>query len=114
MVRRHVLVQLRQPMGTSYRVDPGDIINAKTALSQLGYYSSPTSSGIQPWTDDAMFSGIRSFQRDNGLQADGFMRPGGPTEGAINRSLTRASFSGASHYDATPRLAWPMGVCRGR
>jgi len=83
--------KLREPMGTSYSVTPGDIINTKAALSQLGYYRVPEGLGIQPWTDDAMFDGIRAFQKDNGLQVDGYMRPEGPTENAINTSLAESS-----------------------
>jgi hypothetical protein len=78
---------LKQPMGTNYTVDPGDIINTKKALNQIGYYDVPPHRGIDDWTDDAMFNGIRAFQKDNNLKVDGFMRPGGPTEGAINGNL---------------------------
>ncbi|WP_173976545.1 peptidoglycan-binding domain-containing protein [Magnetospirillum sp. LM-5] len=79
--------KLKDPMGTNYRVDPGDIMNTKRALNHLGYYDVPPHRGIDDWTDDAMFNGIRSFQKDNGLKVDALMRPGGPTEGAINARL---------------------------
>ncbi|MBX9633929.1 MAG: peptidoglycan-binding protein [Magnetospirillum sp.] len=80
-------------MGTNYRVVPGDIINTKKALNQLGYYDVPTR-GIDDWTDDAMFNGIRTFQQDNGLKVDGFMRPDGPTEKKINASLAEGDAGG--------------------
>ena len=79
--------KLNEPMGSDYRVDSTDIVNTKQALNQLGYYDVPPHRGIDDWTDDAMFKGIRAFQEDNGLKVDGFMRPGGPTETAINASL---------------------------
>lgn len=78
---------LSKAMGTNYTVDPGDIVNTKTALNQLGYYDVPPHRGIDDWTDDSMFNGIKAFQKDNGLKVDGFMRPDGPTEQAINSSL---------------------------
>lgn len=78
---------LNKAMGTNYTVDPGDIVNTKTALNQLGYYDVPDHRGVDDWTDDAMFNGIKAFQKDNGLKVDGFMRPGGPTEQTINRLL---------------------------
>lgn len=78
---------LNKAMGTNYTVDPKDIINTKTALSQLGYYDVPPHRGIDDWTDEAMFNGIRAFQKDNDLKVDGVMRPGGPTETAINAGL---------------------------
>ena len=34
-----------------------------------------------------MFDGIRRFQKANGLKVDGFIRPGGPTERAINQQV---------------------------
>lgn len=71
---------LKQPIGTNDTVSPGDIVNTKAAPSQLGYYNVPPHRGIDDWTDDAMFNGIRAFQKDSGLKVDGFMRPGGPTE----------------------------------
>ncbi|CAA7618392.1 hypothetical protein MTBLM5_260020 [Magnetospirillum sp. LM-5] len=81
------LFSLKEPMGTDYQVDPDDIVNTKTALNQLGYYPVPPERGIDDWTDDKMFQGIRSFQQDQGLKVDGFMRPGGPTEQTMNVEL---------------------------
>lgn len=84
--------KLKDPIGTNYRVDPNDLVNAKRALNQLGYYNIPAHRGIDDWTDDAMFDGIRRFQRDNRLKVDAFMRPGGPTERAINAHLSSRSW----------------------
>lgn len=81
---------LKEPMGTNYQVDPDDIVNTKQALNRLGYYDVPPERGIDDWTDDKMFKGIRSFQQDRGLKVDGFMRPGGPTEEAMNVELAAA------------------------
>jgi len=68
---------LNKAMGTNYTADPRDIVNTKTALNQLGYYDVPPDRGIDDWTDGAMFSGIKAFQKDNGLKVDGFMRADG-------------------------------------
>lgn len=78
---------LTGPLGTNYRVEPNDIVNTKRALAALGYYSVPPERGIDDWTDSPMFDGIRRFQKANGLKVDGFMRPGGPTERAINQQV---------------------------
>lgn len=83
--------KLKEPMGSSYRVDPVDIKNTKRALNVLGYYNVSPHRGIDDWTDDSMFDGIRRFQKANGLKVDGFMRPGGPTELALNRLIQRQS-----------------------
>jgi hypothetical protein len=81
---------LNQPIGTNYRADPDDIMNTKLGLNQLGYYKVPGHRGIDDWTDDAMFDGIRSFQKANGLKADAFMRPDGPTAKAVNQQVQLA------------------------
>lgn len=81
---------LKDPVGTNWRLNAGDLKNTKRALWQLGYYKVPPERGIDDWTDTQMFDGIRSFQKDNGLKVDAFMRPGGPTEREINTQLAAA------------------------
>lgn len=81
------MLTLKFPIGTNYRVDPNDLMDTKRALSDLGYYDVPPHRGIDDWTDDAMFDGIRRFQKDNGLKVDGFMRPEGPTERKMNARM---------------------------
>ena len=63
-----------------------DAVRTKTALQRLGYYK-PPSFGINQFMDDAMLRGLKRFQTENGLEADGEARPGGPTERLINASL---------------------------
>jgi len=96
---------LKKAMGTNYSVDPGDIVNTKKALSQLGYYDTPSHRGLDDWTDDAMFDGIRTFQKDNALKIDGFMRPGGPTESKINQQLAvnRLTSGGNDETERSPQ-----------
>lgn len=101
---------LKKAMGTNYSVDPGDIMNTKKALNQLGYYDVPSHRGIDDWTDDAMFNGIRAFQNDNELKVDGFMRPGGPTEKAISASLAEGGGAdGAAPPSGGDQLAFGPG-----
>jgi hypothetical protein len=38
-------LKLKNVIGTSYRVDPNDLVNTKRALSQLGYYNIPAHRG---------------------------------------------------------------------
>lgn len=107
---------LKKAMGTNYTVDPGDIVNTKKALNQLGYYDIPPHRGIDDWTDDPMFNGIRAFQKDNSLKIDGFMRPGGPTEQAIQQRLASVPEPksdeppGAATYRCSACGAWHGGV----
>lgn len=79
--------KLNRPMDESTNVDPADIVNTKRALNSLGYYTPPFGGGFGDWVDNALFSGIRQFQRDNGLKVDGMMKPGGATESTIRAQM---------------------------
>jgi Putative peptidoglycan binding domain. len=92
------MLNLKSPIGTNYRVDPNGLMNIKRALNQLGYYDVPPHRGIDDWTDDAMFDGIKRFQQDNSLKVDGFMRPGGPTEQKMNMKMAAAQNDGDWEY----------------
>jgi len=65
----------------------------------LGYYKVPAHRGIDDWTDDAMFDGIRNFQKANGLKVDAFMRPDGPTAKAINNHVQLAANKSADQQE---------------
>jgi hypothetical protein len=105
--------KLKRPMDEYTNVDPGDIVNAKQALRDLGYYQPPIGNTIGAWVDNKLFDGIRNFQRDNRLKVDGVMKPGGPTEAALNKSL-RATRKEDEPGVATLRCshcgAWHGGV----
>ena len=88
---------LNGPIGANYRADPGDIMNTKRALSQLGYYD--IAAHRDDGGDGAMFDAVRRFQQDNGLTVDAFMRPDGPTANAIDQGLQRASFGSPLFLD---------------
>ncbi|WP_142849964.1 peptidoglycan-binding domain-containing protein [Telmatospirillum sp. J64-1] len=79
--------RLRRTIGTSYNVEPDDVLAAKNALTRLGHYQ-PLEWGLTPWPDNDMFKAIKDFQKKQGLKVDGLMRPGGPTEEKIARVLS--------------------------
>lgn len=109
-------LKLKAPLGTNYTANPNDLMNAKKALNQLGYYDIPPHRGVDDWTDDATFDGIRSFQKDHRLKVDGLMRPGGPTESTINQRLAGLEGGqgeeppGAATYRCSVCGAWHGGV----
>ena len=100
---------LNEPFGSDYAVDPQDIVNTKTALNQLDYYDPPEGIGIQPWTDNAVFDGIKQFQKDNKLEVDGYMRPGGPTEERINYHLAKNTADGEDNQEKDIQPGMPKG-----
>lgn len=93
---------LRSPLGTDHVAEPDDILDAKHALRALGYYRTIDGSEPGAWVDNGLFDGIKAFQRDNGLKVDGFMRPGGETERAMNAALEEAPSPGREANDNQP------------
>ena len=79
-------LRLKQAIGRSAAVDPGDVLNIKKTLKRLGIYEIPDS-GLTPDTDEAMFKAIKGFQDSVGLVADGVAAPDGPTVRDLNHAL---------------------------
>ncbi len=69
-------------------VDLDDTLRAKQALKSLGYYQVPKH-GMTRYPDHPLFNGIESFQAAYGLQRDGVVKPGGPTESKIGEVLSK-------------------------
>lgn len=81
-----LFLPLREPIGPSHDVDPVDVVVTKRSLSRLGYFDD-TKYGLTPFPDKQLFKGIRSFQRDKKLTADGVIKPEGPTAQEISSAL---------------------------
>ena len=79
-------LQLNRPLSTTSEADPEDVLSAKSAFNQLGYYETP-SYGLTPYSDQQLFDGIQAYQKDNGLTVDSYMLPKGETEQSVNKSL---------------------------
>ncbi|TAN73371.1 MAG: peptidoglycan-binding protein [Magnetospirillum sp.] len=92
-------IDLNETIGSSYPANPEDVWNVKTTMNDLGYYDPPASYGMTPWPDTPMFEGIKTFQKDHGLDVDGVMYPDGPTVKAINEKATAADNSGSNNND---------------
>ncbi len=83
-------LSLRAPLSPDHVVEPADILDTKKALMTLGYYQPLDGAEPGAWVDRDLFAGIKQFQRDNGLKVDALVRPGGPTEKALNEALEDA------------------------
>lgn len=88
--RNRAGLSLRTPLGPDHVVEPEDILDTKKALMALGYYQPLDGAEPGAWVDRDLFAGIKQFQRDNGLKVDALVRPGGPTEKAMNEALEAA------------------------
>ncbi|MGE4528062.1 MAG: peptidoglycan-binding protein, partial [Rhodospirillaceae bacterium] len=64
-------------------LDAGDAQSTRTALGFLGYGGEKAGGG----DGGDLFSGLRAFQQDNGLDVDGVMNPEGPTARKLGEVL---------------------------
>ena len=71
--------RVKKTIGSSWNVDEDDVVKTKTALKKTGDYKQ-LEWGVTGYPDQDMFDGLKSFQKREGLQVDGVMKPGGPTE----------------------------------
>ncbi len=93
---------LRAALSPDHLAEPDDILDTKKTLMALGYYRPVDDSEPGAWVDSDLFTGIRQFQRDNGLKVDALMRPGGPTEQAMNAVLEDAPQTPPANDDQPP------------
>lgn len=95
-------LNLRAALSPDHLAEPDDILDTKKTLMALGYYMPAEGAEAGAWVDNDLFKGIRQFQRDNGLKVDALMRPGGPTEQAMNAALDDAPEQPPANDDRPP------------
>jgi hypothetical protein len=66
--------------------DENDVVITKRALERLGYQHN-SASGPTCFADQEFLNGLRRFQKDQGLNVDAIVTPGGPTGFAIGKLL---------------------------
>jgi hypothetical protein len=79
-------LQLDEGVSSSY-ANKEDTARVKYGLNKLGYYDEPEKTGMNTIPDKQMFDGVKDFQKDNGLQVDGYLKPLGETINKINEGL---------------------------
>ncbi len=78
---------LKSMLSRQANTNEDDVIAVKNGLKNLGHYEIPDY-GMTPYPDNALFDGIKNFQTQNGLKADGVMKPGGETESKMAQVLS--------------------------
>ncbi|MBX9634325.1 MAG: peptidoglycan-binding protein, partial [Magnetospirillum sp.] len=68
-----------------------DVAKVETFLGDAGYYKPLSNDGPSGWHSINLDTAIKSFQKDNGLEVDGLLKPGGPTIGKISSLLGSAA-----------------------
>ncbi|NFV81949.1 peptidoglycan-binding protein [Magnetospirillum aberrantis] len=81
-------------------------MTSDSRLSPSGYYKPLTNDGPNGWHNSNLDQAIRSFQKDKGLEVDGFLKPGGPTIGKIGSLLGGSGPQGS----AKPSDPWEVKV----
>lgn len=76
------------PIGNNKDNHPDDVRKTKRNLKNAGYMDEDDQEMESPFITRRMDTGIKSFQRDNGLKVDGIMNPGGETERGLFEALT--------------------------
>jgi peptidoglycan hydrolase-like protein with peptidoglycan-binding domain len=67
-----------------------DIANIRSALTVLGYYDD-TSTGLNGYTDENIFTSIKSYQADRKLKVDGILKPEGETHETLKKDINNDS-----------------------
>ncbi len=68
-------IKINKPFSANSAVDEFDVRQMKKALNRLGYYHPYKKVGITGIPDKAVFDALKSFQKDQGLQASGTAKP---------------------------------------
>ncbi len=82
-------LEIKKPLARGKASDLGDVTSIADALADLGAYDKGRH-GNPPRVPETLFRSIEDFQKDQGLDVDGVMLPGGPTLGRINALLPKA------------------------
>ncbi|MEZ5918639.1 MAG: peptidoglycan-binding protein [Alphaproteobacteria bacterium] len=88
-------ITLNKPFAANIAVDEFDVRRMKKALNRLGYYSPYEKTGITGIPDAAVFSALKSFQKDQGLQPTGTARPG---DGTVSKLSSEAARKKSGQY----------------
>jgi hypothetical protein len=83
------ILQLSGGVGRGQENSEDDVFTTDNALREVGAYAPPPEYAHEPqrYTTEPMIDALEKFQEQNGLKIDGYAKPGGPTERAINNNL---------------------------
>lgn len=82
-------IKLNKPFGSNSAVDEFDVKQMKKALNRLGYYQPFEEVGITGIPEAAVFSALKSFQKDQNIQATGTAKPGDQTVKALGSESSK-------------------------
>lgn len=83
-------ITLSKRLARNTPADEFDVRQLKKALNRLGYYQPLATTGITGIPDAALFTALKSFQRDQGLRPDGVVTPDSVTIQKLNSEVSKA------------------------
>lgn len=82
-----MILDIKEPVGAGGFNKRDDTARVSAAMDAIDVQEASDFSRMGFW-DDALDTTIKSFQRDKGLDVDGLINPGGPTQDRINGLLS--------------------------
>jgi len=79
-------LNLKNTVSSHHNLEQDDVLKLKSALAAVGKYETPDY-GFTSNSDERMFDGVKAFQKENGLRADGEVGPDGETVDALGTAL---------------------------
>lgn len=92
------MFNLQSTISKDSPVNTEDSSKIKLSLTSLGYYDD-TQTGLSPYSDDAFYQSIDSFQKKHTLKRDGVIKPDGPTHQKIKSELIKSTQAGNAFLD---------------
>ena len=86
--RRSLVFGTGSDIGLGKANQPRDILALKRALSWSGHLPRNKDLGAENRLNDSLLTAVRRFQQDAGVKVDGWLRPGGETEKALDATIT--------------------------
>lgn len=89
---------LKKTIARNVSTDHDDVAAIKFGLTSFGYYDD-RKTGLSSYSDDDLFTSIKSFQKDNNLEVDGIIKADGPTQAKIKQQLRDNTKAGGAFRD---------------
>ncbi len=100
-------------VGQDQENEAADIKNTAASLAELGIGRMDRAGQTGAWDGD-FDSGVRDYQASNGLEVDGILLPGGPTQRRINDTLEDSGGAQAERHEAVWDDAFASGPSLGQ
>lgn len=78
---------IKKPVGSAQPNQREDVIKVETILGNTGHFDIKGLGGPTGYIGSVLDEGIRNFQKQNGLEVDGILNPGGPTIATARKKL---------------------------